>query len=419
MDWELLRTVYDNLVSWVYSRLRSPLPSETTNLDGRHRAVFVDRPGGAEVLAVRALGSADDAAPTPFATSGYNLRPLLSPTSDPDLPPDAVLLRVSHFSVNYADVCVRWGLYESARKFVGWPIVPGFDVAGVVEATGSEVRGLAKGDAAFGVTLFGGYSTRVHAPAAQLRRNVSSWDAARCAALPAVSLTALYALRMGGAWPRDARRGRNASILIHSAAGGVGSMLVQMSRLLGLSPVVGVVGRPEKVAEAREMGCDAVIDKSNMTSEELWAAAREAAPADGYALVMDANGVDTLKQSYDALAPTGRLVVFGFHTNLPRGAGMLSPLEWLRMGRKMAKMPAFDPMDLTVSNKSVMGFNLSFMSEETEVVSELFDCVVKWAEEGEIRPPAVTKMEMDQVGAAHELIQSGKSVGKIVIQTGF
>ena len=65
-------------------------------------------------------------------------------------------------------------------------------------------------------------------------------------------------------------------------------------------------------------------------------------------------------RSYDALAQTGRLVIFGFHTNLPTVSSTLSPLHWLRMAKGMASMPTFEPMDLVLSSKSIHGFNLSF-----------------------------------------------------------
>eukprot|EP00588_Corethron_pennatum_P004858 CAMPEP_0194284734 /NCGR_PEP_ID=MMETSP0169-20130528/28428_1 /TAXON_ID=218684 /ORGANISM="Corethron pennatum, Strain L29A3" /LENGTH=429 /DNA_ID=CAMNT_0039030641 /DNA_START=137 /DNA_END=1426 /DNA_ORIENTATION=- len=421
IDLELLWNIYANIRSWWRgpSSLRVP-PVRIPN--GAHAAVFVDAPGGPEVLSLRPLSVGDGASPP--ATGGYNL--LASPCSA-DIPPECLLVRVSYFSVNYADVCVRWGLYESAKKYVGYPIVPGFDVAGVVEQVGADVAGISAGDEVFGVTLFGGYSTRVLVPAAQMRPRLPGWTAAECASLPAVSLTALHALSLGGAWPAAsppaagaAPPGRDRSVLVHSAAGGVGSMLVQMSAALDLGPVVGVVGRPDKVAAAREAGCDAVIDKSGLTPSELWEATARVAPSSaGYKTVMDANGVSTLRGSYDALAPTGRLVVYGFHTNLPRGAGWLSPAEWVRMAWRMWATPAFDPMDLTVSNRSVMGFNLSFLADEVEAVSALFDQVVRWAREGKIRPPAITLMDMADVGAAHELIQSGRSVGKIVLRTPF
>lgn len=190
-------------------------------------------------------------------------------------------------------------------------------------------------------------------------------------------------------------------------------MLVQMSKLIGMSQVVGVVGGTAKVDAAKALGCDVVIDKSQ---EDLWQQASAAVP-NGYAVVADANGVSTLQDSFDHLAPTGRLIVFGFHSNLPMGNDMLHPLEWLRMIQKMARMPKFNPMKLTTSNKSVMGFNLSFFVEEIEMLGTLYDQISTWVQTGELQCPRVVEMKMAEITNAHALIQSGKSVGKIVITT--
>jgi hypothetical protein len=116
-------------------------------------------------------------------------------------------------------------------------------------------------------------------------------------------------------------------------------MLVQLSNLLGLSPVVGLVGRTAKVEAAQALGCHVVIDKSR---ENLWEVARTACP-DGYAAVMDSNGISSIQESYDHLSMTGRLIVYGFHSNLPMGRDMLSPLQWLGMAWKQQRMPKFDP----------------------------------------------------------------------------
>ena len=80
-------------------------------------------------------------------------------------------------------------------------------------------------------------------------------------------------------------------------------------------------------------------------------------------------------------------------------------------------MPKFDAMDLTVSNKSILGFNLSFFAEERDILSDMFDQVVEWIEEKKLLCPRVVEMEMKNVGEAHTLIQSGKSIGKIVLTT--
>jgi len=190
-------------------------------------------------------------------------------------------------------------------------------------------------------------------------------------------------------------------------------MLVQMSKLLGLSPIVGVVGRTAKVEAARALGCDVVIDKSK---EVLWAKARAASPT-GYAAIMDANGVATISESYNHLAQTGRLIVYGFHTNLPVGKDCLSPMEWIRMGLKMNKMPKFDPMEMGGANKAVMAFNLSFFSDETKMLSSLFTQILTWIEQGKLDCPRVVEMPMGEIRQAHDLIQSGTTVGKIVLNT--
>ena len=422
-EWiSLLLAMWANVLSWLVSTFApSQLPrllpkcdqEDTTAQPSSNgtKCISIGRPGGLEQLRIITLRPG-------VATLGYNLtdhnpppfsRPL---QEDKDIPLNCVVLRNEAFSVNYADCCIRWGLYESAKRFVGWPIVPGFDVAGTVERVPPGSCPWKVGDKVFGVTLFGAYSSRVVIPAIQLRKIPDGLSIAQAASIPAATMTALYALSLAGHYPQPSKC-LNKAILIHSAAGGVGSMLVQMSKILGLSPVVGVVGSTSKVEFAKSLGCDVVIDKSQ---EDLWNAARMAAP-DGYAAIMDANGVSTLQGSYDHLAPTGRLIVFGFHSNLPMGRAALSPLEWIRMARKMAAMPKFDPMDLTVSNKSVMGFNLSFFANETELVTELFDQICAWLEKGILECPRVVEMDMQDIGEAHNLIMSGKSVGKFVIRT--
>jgi len=426
VDVDIIIAMWMNVLSWLVSRFcpsllprllptcneedESPTPSSNAT-----RCISIGRPGGLEQLRLIPLKPG-------ICTIGYNLQqqqqhhpPPFSRAiqNDTGIPDDCVILSNKAFSVNYADCCIRWGLYESALQFVGWPIVPGFDVAGTVEQVPSSSSSSWKvGDKVFGVTLFGAYSSRVLIPCVQLRKIPSSLSFTQAAAIPAVALTALYALQLAGHFPSPSKCS-NKAILIHSAAGGVGSMLVQMSKILGLSPVVGVVGRSSKVDFLQSLGCHVVIDKSQT---ELWKAAEAASP-DGYSCIMDANGVSTLQQSYNHLAPTGRLVVFGFHSNLPMGRAALSPLEWIRMAVKMSSMPKFDPMDLTVSNKSVLGFNLSFFEKEVELVSELLDQICEWLERGKLHCPRIVEMEMKDIGEAHNLIMSGKSVGKIVITT--
>lgn len=392
------------------ARAVEPASANASTSADATRCVIIGRPGGREQLREITLKPG-------VVTCGYNIPGHRCPFSNPirsalDLPPDCVVLKNHAFSVNYADCIIRWGLYESSLEFVGYPICPGFDVAGVVEQVGSAVTEFAVGDRVFGCSLFGAYSSRVLVPALQLRKIPSNCTLEQAVALPAVSLTSLYALYLGGQYPSRPKF-NNKAILIHSAAGGVGGMLVQMAKLQGLSPVVGVVGRTSKVEAAKALGCDVVIDKSQ---QDLWKTAEKASP-EGYACIMDASGVATLQESYNHLALSGRLVVYGFHSNLPVGKDSLSPLEWLKMGQRMAKMPKFDPMKLVTHSKSIMGFNLSFFAEERDMLTDLFAQISEWVEKGQLQLPRTAEMKMSQIGEAHDLLQSGTTIGKIVLTT--
>lgn len=91
-------------------------------------------------------------------------------------PPGVALVRVAFSGVNYADVCIRWGLYSSARQFVGFPITPGFEFSGTIEMTGENPKDgsecpFSQGERVFGVTMFGGYSTHVLVPWQELKYN--------------------------------------------------------------------------------------------------------------------------------------------------------------------------------------------------------------------------------------------------------
>ena len=142
----------------------------------------------------------------------------------PDLVPadGEVCVDVEAAGVNYADCAVRWGLYESAKKFVGYPITPGFEFAGKINAIGEGVTDWQVGDTVFGVRLFGCYATQVCTPAYQVWRLPEGWTMEQAAGFPAVFFTAYHALY------QQMRLKPGMKILVHSAAGGVGSALLQL-----------------------------------------------------------------------------------------------------------------------------------------------------------------------------------------------
>jgi NADPH:quinone reductase-like Zn-dependent oxidoreductase len=335
-------------------------------------------------------------------TPGSYDRLVIEEHPDPAPGPDEVLIEVEAIGVNYADCVTRMGLYASAKHYVGYPITPGFEIAGTVLATGERVIDLAPDTPVMAVTRFNGYATRLVVRRHQVFRRPERLTPEQAAGFPAVSLTAWFAL-FELAHPR-ARE----TILVHSAAGGVGGMLVQLGRIAGCR-VVGVVGGAHKVEAAQALGADAVIDKS---SQELWREAERLAPG-GYDIILDANGVSTLEQSYRHLAPIGRLVVYGFHSMLPRHGGLPGKL---RLAWNYWRTPRFSPFSLTTRNRSVLGFNLSFLFDRQELMETGLRQLIQWLEDGKLASPRVTVYPFKHVADAHRDLESGQTVGKLVLR---
>ena len=133
----------------------------------------------------------------------------------------------------------------------------------------------------------------------------------------------------------------------------------------------------------------------------------------GYDIILDANGVSTLKQSYRHLAPIGRLVVYGFHSMLPRHGGLPGKL---RLAWNYWRTPRFSPFSLTTRNRSVLGFNLSFLFDKQELMETGLRQLIQWLEDGKLAPPRVTVYPFEQVADAHRDLESGQTVGKLVLR---
>lgn len=322
---------------------------------------------------------------------------------DPGEPqPGQVLIEVQAIGVNYADGIIRMGLYESARVLHGYPITPGFEVSGRVLRVGSAVSRFVVGDAVIALTLFNGYSSHLVLDENRVFARPAQLSAEQAAALPTVFLTAWFMAhelsqsRAGERW------------LVHSAAGGVGSALTQLGRLAGCE-VTGVVGNADKVPAARAMGCHHVIDKQ---AENLWQRAEQIAH-DGYDAIYDANGVSTLRASYQHLAASGRLCVYGFASMLPRGRGLPN---WPKLAWDWLRTPRFNPLELTRDNRSVIGCNLSFLSAQGPRLIRGMNWLLQHFEAGSLQPLPIRVFPLDQAAEAQRCIESGLSIGKLVLR---
>lgn len=331
---------------------------------------------------------------------GYE-RLRLETQADPNPAPGEVLIAVEAVGVNYADCMIRMGLYESAKKQAGYPITPGFEAAGTVAAVGDGVSDLQPGERVVAVSLFNGYSTMLAVSREQVFRLPENLSFEQAAAIPTAFLTAWFALA------ELAHPHKDDAILVHSAAGGVGSALVQLGKLMSCR-VIGVVGAGHKIAYARACGADAVIDKSE---QDLWVEAERLSP-EGYAVILDANGAATLKHSYAHLAAPGKLVVYGFHSMLPKGR---SAPNWFKLAWDWLRTPRFNPLEMTGANRSVLAFNLSYLTRDYRLLVPAMNELLDRLADGDLQPPRVQTYPFGQVGRAHRDLESGQTVGKLVL----
>jgi NADPH:quinone reductase-like Zn-dependent oxidoreductase len=327
---------------------------------------------------------------------GYNALELIE-DADPAPGAGQVRVRSRAAGVNYADTIVREGHYDAAKGH--YPITPGFEFAGLVDALGPGVSEFRIGDKVFGFTRFGGYSSVQLAEPGRLRLMPEGWDFPECAALPAVNFTAYHGLF------KVAHAAKGETVLIHSAAGGAGTAFLQQAKLAGLRTVA-VVGSARKESVAREYGADAVV----VRGPNLWADLDRAAP-EGFDAIFDANGVTTLKPGFARLKLGGRLVVYGFAEIMARGRRATLPelaWNWLRV-------PRFSPLDLTGANRAVMGYNVIFLTGNAALAKEGFDAIARWAASGGLKKPPVTAFPVERVADAHRALESGETVGKLVL----
>jgi NADPH:quinone reductase-like Zn-dependent oxidoreductase len=320
---------------------------------------------------------------------------------DPSPEENQVVVQTRAIGVNYADCVVRMGFYASQKKSIGWPVTPGFDFSGVVVKTGKNVSQIKEGDKVFGATFFDAYATHVVVPQNFVFRIPENMSFNESGGFMTIFCTAYYALHL------SVKIFSGSTILVHSAAGGVGSALLQLCKQVGWR-TIGVVGSAHKVEAAKNMGADIVIDKSK---ENLWEAVKSHA-SDGCDVVLDGNGILTLRGSYRALKPTGKLISYGFHSMFPKEKGIPN---YYKLMSYYLRTPKFNPVDMHKKNKSLITFNLSFLFDRKDLLDKAMDDLYPWLKEGQIRMPKITSYPFEEVAQTHKDIQSGQTVGKLVL----
>ncbi|MFJ9182409.1 NADPH:quinone oxidoreductase family protein [Streptomyces anulatus] len=288
-----------------------------------------------------------------------------------------VLVEVRAANVNFPDALLCRGQYQVRPPL---PFTPGVEVCGTTE-DGRRVL-------ATPALPHGGFADYVVADESALLPAPEALDDAEAAALHIGYQTGWFGLH------RRARLQPGETLLVHAAAGGVGSAAVQLGRAAG-AKVIGVVGGPEKAAVARELGCDLVIDRR---SEDIVAAVKDATGGRGADVVYDPVGGDAYAKSAKCVAFEGRILVVGFASGVIPTPGLNHAL---------------------VKNYSVVGLHWGlYNTKDPAAVRACHDELTGLAAQGIVKPLVSERVAMAGAAAAVQRVADGTSTGRIVVLPG-
>jgi len=298
----------------------------------------------------------------------------LTELSDPEPADGQLLIEVSAAGVNYADTHQAEDSYLAPTTL---PLVPGAEVVGRT-ADGRRMVALLNGG--------GGYAEKA------VTWPGLAWDVPdRVEDGPALALvlqgtTAWHILRT------SARMAPGESVVVHAAAGGVGSLAVQLARAWGAGRIIATASSEEKRALARELGADVAVDS---TAPELKEALEDANGAKKVDVVLEMTGGPVFDASLAALAPFGRLVTYGM-------AGRVPPTP-------------LNPQGLIGRSRAVVGFWLAHCFGREGMLSAAMDELLAMTLDGALRPVMGQRYPLSEARRAHEDIRARRTVGKLVL----
>ena len=316
-----------------------------------------------------------------FAQTGGPEVLSLSDVPKPDVRPGMVLIKVHAIGVNFADVRFRQGTYVAKPKL---PDTPGMEAAGVIEAVGDGVTGLRPGQrvAAFTVKSYAEYC---QAPEPMVIPLPDAVDFVQGAAFPIQVLTAYHMLHTADS------TGPGRTVVVHSAAGGVGLAAVQLAKAAG-ARVFGTVSSDAKKPLVAEHGADAVLNyETGKFADEVL----RLTDGRGADLVLDAVGKPTFEEGLRCLAPFGHLILYG------RAGGPTDPLNVATLSAKSVKVSGF--MVPTVTR--------NFPDTTRESAARCFALM----REGRLRLHIGKTFPLAQAADAHRYLESRQSTGKLIL----
>ncbi len=298
---------------------------------------------------------------------------------------DQVLVKMISASVNWADVMVRKGIYPGMP---GWPVTPGIDGAGVVELVGDQVSNLTPGQnvLVMGRKCYAEYT---------VVNSMSVWpipegiDMDEAAALPVNYLTAYHMIHtMARMQPQE-------TLLVYAAAGGVGTAVIQLGKLAGIT-VIGLTSSEEKANFTREQGIDHII---NYNTEDVPQKIKDITNGNGVNVILNSVAGATFGRDFETLAPLGQIIWFGMAAGMPEGD----------LGNQLGAGFARSAGIRTFMVFNVMDLNPVLMTRSVET---LFDCLGR----KKIKPHIYERIPLAEAARAHQMLESGAVSGKLILK---
>lgn len=303
----------------------------------------------------------------------------------PPVKDGAVRVAVHAAGINFADLLLISGQYQEKPAF---PFTPGMEASGTVTEVGNGVSGLKVGDRVMALTGTGGYAEETVVDAGRVYKIPDKMDFLAAAAFPVTYGTS------HGAFDWRAHLKPGEWLLVHGAAGGVGLTAVEIGKVMG-AKVIASAGGPEKLAIAKQYGADHLIDYSR---EDIRERVKEITAGRGVDVVYDPVGGDAFDASLRSIAWGGRIIVIGFASG---------------------RIPQAPANIVLVKNIDIIGFYWgSHQARKPELLRDSYAKLLRWFEEGKLKPHVSAQLDLKQVGQAMELLRQRKSTGKVVLTTG-
>jgi len=313
----------------------------------------------------------------------------------PEPKENEVTVEVKAIGLNFADLFAIQGLYSATPK---GSFVPGLEYSGIIISAGSEIRNFQVGDKVMGAIRFGAYTTHLNIDHRYILKLPEGWTFDEGASFIVQSLTAYYSLiELGNIKP-------NNTVLIHSAAGGVGIYANRIAKKFNAF-TIGTIGSESKRNFLINEDYDSVIVRGNDFGKQLKSALEERK----LNLVLESIGGKVFEESFKALASSGRIIIYG-------GAQFMSQSSrpnYFNVFYKFLTRPKVDPLSLSNINKSVMGFNLIYLWDRPDELNTMAIEILKM----NLKPPYIGKVfSFKHLIEALRYFQTGKSIGKVVVK---